>query len=276
MACSVLWLVPVPVRLASVDFRQVAAVDFVRTDVLDQEVNNRMPLATAARIDQLVAFNAPHDALDRIECSMKPAAGKMNHHAIDVQRPAAMQNGRSGEIAEAGAFDKLVKDAALVSGHEIERVPIEMRESSIDTLQVAQRQRMAGGFFSTVVCDGERVPLRADRASFPRTFVGTHFLGDGWRRGTPGWKAGKAADMRLLELMADHTDVTLETRREDPCLQGALLTFRSGRRLIIVERTYREGVVAILDPTEEEIATFRRDDLWKIWNSEKGVDLAVV
>jgi len=82
--------------------------------------------------------------------------------------------------------------------------------------------------------------------------------------------------MRLLELMADHTDVTLETRREDPCLQGALLTFRSGRRLIIVERTYREGVVAILDPTEEEIATFRRDDLWKIWNSEKGVDLAVV
>ncbi len=81
--------------------------------------------------------------------------------------------------------------------------------------------------------------------------------------------------MRLLELMADQTDVTLETRRDDPCLQGALLTFRSGRRLIIVERTYREGVVAILDPADEEIAIFRRD-VWKIWNSEKGVDVAVV
>ena len=69
---------------------------------------------------QLVAFNAPHGALDRIECSVKPAVGKMNHHAIDAQRPSTMQNGWSGEIAEAGAFDKLVKGAALVSGHEIE------------------------------------------------------------------------------------------------------------------------------------------------------------
>ena len=69
---------------------------------------------------QLVAFNAPHGALDRIECSVKPAVGKMNHHAIDAQRPAARQNGGSGEIAEAGAFHKLVKGAALVSGHEIE------------------------------------------------------------------------------------------------------------------------------------------------------------
>jgi hypothetical protein len=41
----------------------------------------------------------------------------------------------------------------------------------------------------------------------------------------------------LVELLADYAGATLETRRDDPCLQGALLIFKSGRRLIIVERT---------------------------------------
>jgi hypothetical protein len=38
-------------------------------------------------------------------------------------------------------------------------------------------------------------------------------------------------------------------------LQGALLTFADGRRLIVVERTYREGLIALIDPTEERPVT---------------------
>lgn len=82
--------------------------------------------------------------------------------------------------------------------------------------------------------------------------------------------------MTLVELLADNAELTLETRRDDPCLQGALLIFESGRRLIVVERTYREGIVALIDPTEEEISFLRHGDLWKIWNSDRGEDLAVV
>jgi hypothetical protein len=82
--------------------------------------------------------------------------------------------------------------------------------------------------------------------------------------------------MRLLEFLADHAGVKLETRRDDPCLQGALITFENARRLIVIERTYREGAVGLLDPTDEEITTFRAGDLWDIWNSGRGEDLAVV
>jgi len=82
---------------------------------------------------QLVAFNAPHGALDRIECSVKPTVCKMNHHGIDAPRPTAMQNGGSGEIAGAGAFDKLVKGTALVPGHKVEgdeRLVAQLRRST--------------------------------------------------------------------------------------------------------------------------------------------------
>lgn len=82
--------------------------------------------------------------------------------------------------------------------------------------------------------------------------------------------------MRLLELLADHETIKLETRRDDPCLHGAFIAFGNERRLIIVERTYREGMVALLDPTEEEVRIFHEGDLWTIWNSDKGRDMAVV
>jgi len=82
--------------------------------------------------------------------------------------------------------------------------------------------------------------------------------------------------MTLVELLADYTRIQIETRRSDPCLQGALLTFVDGRRLIVVERTYREGLVALIDPTEEEVSILRHGDLWKIWNSDRGEDIAAV
>ena len=42
----------------------------------------------------------------------------------------------------------------------------------------------------------------------------------------------------------------------------------------LLERTYREGVVYILDPSEEEIDIVREGDLWKLWNSDRRVLLA--
>jgi hypothetical protein len=54
--------------------------------------------------------------------------------------------------------------------------------------------------------------------------------------------------VRLVKLLTDYAGVPLETRRDDPCLQGAPLIFESGRRLIVVERTYGEGIVALIDP----------------------------
>lgn len=82
--------------------------------------------------------------------------------------------------------------------------------------------------------------------------------------------------MTLVELLAAYTGIHIEARRSDPCLQGALLTFADGRRLIVVERTYREGLVVLIDPTAEEAAILQHGDLWKLWNSDRGEDVAVV
>ena len=41
--------------------------------------------------------------------------------------------------------------------------------------------------------------------------------------------------MTLVELLAEYAGVALETRRDDPCLQGALLIFANEQRLIVVE-----------------------------------------
>ncbi len=40
---------------------------------------------------------------------------------------------------------------------------------------------------------------------------------------------------------------------------------RSGQRLIVGERTYRQGIVTLIDPTGEEISFLQHGDLWKIW-----------
>lgn len=49
-----------------------------------------------------------------------------------------------------------------------------------------------------------------------------------------------------------------------------------GRQLLVIERTYREGVCVILDPTPEEIETARTGYLWDLWNSDRAKGLAGV
>jgi hypothetical protein len=40
-----------------------------------------------------------------------------------------------------------------------------------------------------------------------------------------------------------------------------------------IERTYREGLCVILDPTPEDLETARSGNLWDLWNSDRARDL---
>ncbi len=78
----------------------------------------------------------------------------------------------------------------------------------------------------------------------------------------------------LIELLGELAGLEIEIRRHATTLATALLRRPDGPRLLLLERTYREGVVYILDPSEEEMEIAREGDLWKLWNSERGVLLA--
>jgi hypothetical protein len=78
----------------------------------------------------------------------------------------------------------------------------------------------------------------------------------------------------LVELLGEIAGVEIERRRHTATLAMALLRIPDGRRLLLLERTYREGVVYILDPSEDEVDVAREGDLWKLWNSDRGVPLA--
>jgi hypothetical protein len=75
----------------------------------------------------------------------------------------------------------------------------------------------------------------------------------------------------LIELLGELAGVKIERRRHTATLAMALLRRPDGRRLLLLERTYREGVVYILDPSEEELEVAQEGDLWKLWNSDRGV-----
>ncbi len=78
----------------------------------------------------------------------------------------------------------------------------------------------------------------------------------------------------LIELLGELAGLEIELHRHATTLATALLKRSDGRRLLLLERTYREGVVYILDPSEEEMAIARDGDLWKLWNADRGVRLA--
>ena len=59
-------------------------------------------------------------------------------------------------------------------------------------------------------------------------------------------------------------------------IQAITVDLPEGRRMLAVERTYREGVCIILDPTPEELSVAREGDLWKLWNSERAQDLYAI
>jgi hypothetical protein len=82
--------------------------------------------------------------------------------------------------------------------------------------------------------------------------------------------------MTLVELLAEVTGAELVLRREDEMLAVAVVATPAGRRVLAMERTYRDGIHVLLDPTEEEIELARSGDLWKLWNLERSTYLSSV
>lgn len=80
--------------------------------------------------------------------------------------------------------------------------------------------------------------------------------------------------MTLVELLAELTGAEIELRREGSVLVMAVVKSSAGRRIMALERTYREGIVVLLDPTEDEMETARSGNLWDLWNSERAQDLS--
>jgi len=83
--------------------------------------------------------------------------------------------------------------------------------------------------------------------------------------------------MTIIEcvLLLEHGARVVEHSIADPCVQWALFALADGRRLLFVERTYREGSTVILDPTEEELAACRADP-WTAWHSPRAEDDAIL
>jgi hypothetical protein len=75
--------------------------------------------------------------------------------------------------------------------------------------------------------------------------------------------------MTLVQLLAELGGAELILRREESLLAVAVLVLKEGRQLLVIERTYREGIGVLLDPTPAEIEIARGGDLWKLWNSER-------
>jgi len=57
--------------------------------------------------------------------------------------------------------------------------------------------------------------------------------------------------------------------REDSLFVVAVLDF-AGRLVLTIQRTYRDGIGVLLDPTPEEVEIARSGDLWRLWNSERA------
>jgi hypothetical protein len=80
--------------------------------------------------------------------------------------------------------------------------------------------------------------------------------------------------LTLLALLARLGGAELEERWADATVAAGLLRLGGGRRLLVVERTYREGIRVLLDPTESELAAARNGRLWDLWNSDRAELLA--
>ena len=81
----------------------------------------------------------------------------------------------------------------------------------------------------------------------------------------------EASTNSLIQLLGELAGLEIELRRRETTLATALLKRPDGRRLLLLERTYREGIVYILDPSEEEMEVARERDLWNLWNSDRAI-----
>jgi hypothetical protein len=79
--------------------------------------------------------------------------------------------------------------------------------------------------------------------------------------------------MTIVELLTSLFGVTVIAQRNDATMSAVALRVSDGRRLIMVERTYREGLKVLLQPTDAEIELIQSGDLSALWNSDRAVPL---
>jgi hypothetical protein len=79
--------------------------------------------------------------------------------------------------------------------------------------------------------------------------------------------------MTLASILSEMAGGCLAGSRSDSVLAATWMTFPGGRGLVLVERTYRDGLCVIIDPTEADLETLRSGDLWDLWNSERAARL---
>ena len=77
--------------------------------------------------------------------------------------------------------------------------------------------------------------------------------------------------LSVTSLLEREAGIRVTVRRSDVTLAAVVLERRDGSPMILIERTYREGVRCILHPTPQEIAAVRDDDLWDTWNSDRAI-----
>lgn len=57
---------------------------------------------------------------------------------------------------------------------------------------------------------------------------------------------------------------------EDEVMTRLLFANAEGRRVLVLERTYRPGKTRIFDEPSEADLYWSRHDPWKLWNSKRG------
>lgn len=73
----------------------------------------------------------------------------------------------------------------------------------------------------------------------------------------------------LLRLGA--SEVQLRRTDFDAMLAVVVVGFGDGRRVLGLERTYRDGLHILFDPTDEEVEIARSGSLRQLWNSDRAV-----
>ena len=79
--------------------------------------------------------------------------------------------------------------------------------------------------------------------------------------------------MTIVELLTSLFGVTVIAQRNDATMSAVALRVSDGRRLIMVERTYREGLKVLLQPTDADIELIQGGDLSALWKSDHAVPL---
>ena len=77
----------------------------------------------------------------------------------------------------------------------------------------------------------------------------------------------------LVDLLSNLGGVKVLARCNTGTIAAVALAFPAGRRIILCERTYRDGICAILDATDGELDVLRAGDLWVLWNSDRATPL---